>query len=308
MHQQIARLKAELKIKRNQCVDTIQILEDETQCKCLEDIGIPELVKDRFHKSGGSHDKTSDACEESSKIQLNLPNLNGKDCIYTRQKIWLDKLERKKQEAKDREDNYEVKNLTGVPDLGRAKLSWAKAKQEHDGLLKSAKEKERVIQRERLKKDRQHHLTQAEEAEKIQILAKEKAKAVKRGVDRELQAEFVDKLSRPIHRISSKRPTKQPSPEKAPAELDKPAALNKNEGEEDKTASFADMNDKEFAKMIKKIQARAKKESKKKYNNMNGERSLKGDEGRKDKSSSMVNATSVKKKRNTAYSPYKSRK
>jgi hypothetical protein len=45
LHQQVARLKAELDFKRKQCSESIEALEEETQCKNISDVGIPELER-----------------------------------------------------------------------------------------------------------------------------------------------------------------------------------------------------------------------------------------------------------------------
>ena len=168
----------------------------------------------------------------------------------------------------------ELIQVTGRPDLRLAKRSWSKAKMEHDGNLEISKKKDEQIQRENNEKERQNHWKQVKEAEEIKRVATEQAKVAKKSIDRKVQSEYVDKLSRPNKRVE---------PKHTPAEQDKNVTQEKfqtNEKSHDKNnfntisderreetrpttpaqPSFADMDDDEFAKMIKKVQARAKKE------------------------------------------------
>ncbi len=167
------------------------------------------------------------------------------------------------------------------------------------------------------------------EVEKIQALAKEKLKVVKSGIDRRSQNEYADKLSRPQNRLRMDPlpqgysvGSKSKSIGQSLNATEMKQVAKKENGEDsvlvdtnESSVSFADMNDKDFAKMIKKIEVLAKKEIKKKVKlqdvpegtaGTNGKESSHNAGGTTNKSSS-----SNKKSCGTLdakYSPYKSRK
>lgn len=331
LHQQIARLQAELNIRRKKCLETIYSLEDETRCNSINDIGIPELQKE-FGKNNEGNDTDSmqntaqdydmslgdDVANVCADLQGNLdsnlyPNSDENDdhrklSMYVRQKAWLENIERKKREAKEREEHDTRKGVTGKPNLKRAKASWSKAKEEHAGLVRSAREREAMLQRDKMEKEKQLHLERMRQAEVMQALAKEHAKSAKKGIDRGMQAEYVDKLSRPTHRVKAeqsivKKPTiahdnyRQDYHGKIEME---PCRESEQDAEDKITVSFADMDDHEFAKMVKKIQARAKKEIRTKIATSN-----KGEFKPKDKP--VRRNPSGRTKSDINFSPYESR-
>ncbi len=334
LHQQISKLKAELEIKRKRCFDTIQALEDEVQCETIDEVGIPELEKS-FYESGKSSNCTNlpVSSSESSHSASMTDCVCGDDprskSTYTRQKLWLEKLQRRKEKIKEREQTKEVKNVTGKPDLQLAKESWSKAKEEHDGVFKCNQEIEKVKQMEKLEKEKQKHLARVKETEQMQNLAKEKIKAVKVGIDRRSQNEYLDKLSRPSNRMRVERVVKESKvlPDELKSkdvEANKETKVVKKEHPVEKNSevndvmnscvSFADMDDKEFAKMIKKIEVLAKKEIKKKTKDLSTNDAIeeKGTSrklARKEESSGTSSSSKGKHVLSkSSYSPYKSKK
>ena len=353
LHQQIAKLHAELEIKRKLCFETIHALEEETQCASIKDIGIPELEKSVCESvQNQSSTRTANAVSCSSARSVsevsNKPTSNHlrKQSVYTRQKAWLENLERKKKETKEKEDNDIVKNVTGKPDLELAKESWCKAKEEHDDLFKSAKETESSIQKEKREREKRKYINEAEETDKIQALAKEKKSATKMGVDRKLQNEYVDKLSRPNKCVECVVPkdnagtcitghadaakgshtsiittnsvdTKTGIIPQGKKENRNDCSKDDKEGDnylqiENETdnsnmISFADMNDTDFAKMIKKIEVMAKKEVRKKSKM---DRSAEDETNTKTfskKTSKTEDMSRQGHSKNTNFSPYKSK-
>ena len=335
LHQQIARLQAELNIRRKKCLETIYSLEDETRCKSINDIGIPELQKE-FGKNNDDNDRDSmqntsqdydmslgdDVANVCADLQGNsdsnlYPNSDENDnCrklpMYVRQKAWLENIERKKREAKEREEHNTIRGVTGKPNLKQAKASWSKAKEEHAGLVKTAREREAMLQRDKMEREKQQHLEQMKEAEAMQALAREHAKSAKKGIDRGMQAEYVDKLSRPTHRVKVEQPlVKKPTiahdnhRQDDQVKIEKEPCREPEQDAEDKiTVSFADMDDHEFAKMVKKIQARAKKEIRTKIATSDNVSTM----GKlKPKDKSVHRNPSARKKPDINFSPYESR-
>ena len=270
LHKQISKLHAELQLKKKQCIRTIHAIEDETKCRTISETKI-----DKFQQGeNASVETTMD--DATSVYSLNCSSIGSasRKSLYKRQKEWLENLERKKIEQRTSNQSQELIQVTGRPDLRLAKRSWSKAKMEHDGILEISKKKDEQIQREKNEKERQNRLKQVKEAEEIKRVATEQVKVAKKSIDRRVQSEYVDKLSRPNKRVESKHvPTEQDS------ELTQKNSQTKVKGHEKNNfstilderreetrpttpaqPSFADMDDDEFAKMIKKVQARAKKE------------------------------------------------
>lgn len=270
LHKQISKLHAELQLKKKQCIRTIHAIEDETKCRTISETKI-----DKFQQEENASVKTT-MDDATSVYSLNCSSIGSasRKSLYKRQKEWLENLERKKIEQRTSNQSQELIQVTGRPDLRLAKRSWSKAKMEHDGILEISKKKDDQIQREKNEKERQNRLKQVKEAEEIKRVAAEQAKVAKKSIDRRVQSEYVDKLSRPNKRVESKHvPTEQHS------ELTQKNSQTKVKGHEKNNfstilderreetrpttpaqPSFADMDDDEFAKMIKKVQARAKKE------------------------------------------------
>jgi hypothetical protein len=231
-----------------------------------------------------------------------------------RQKAWLDKVERKKRESKEREEYDKVKSVTGKPNLNRAKASWPKAKEEHDGLVETAREKEAILQRDKVERKRQQHAEQIKEAEAMQTFSEEYAKSTKKGIDRQMQAEYADKLSQPTHRAKvDHSPTNLPNNANVALSHNDQAKVVRDsrklkrqeevvEPDQKITVSFADMDDNEFAKMIKTIQARAKRETRKTTTTFDN--FAKRDVKSKEKSGH--GHVSSKKKSGISFSPYTS--
>lgn len=270
LHKQISKLHAELQLKKKQCIRTIHAIEDETKCRTISETKIDKFQQEE----NASVETTMD--DATSVYSLNCSSIGSasRKSLYKRQKEWLENLERKKIEQRTSNQSQELIQVTGRPDLRLAKRSWSKAKMEHDGILEISKKKDDQIQREKNEKERQNRLKQVKEAEEIKRVAAEQAKVAKKSIDRRVQSEYVDKLSRPNKRVESKHvPTEQHS------ELTQKNSQTKVKGHEKNNfstilderreetrpttpvqPSFADMDDDEFAKMIKKVQARAKKE------------------------------------------------
>jgi hypothetical protein len=335
LHQQISRLQAELNDRRKKCLKTIYSLEDETRCNSINDIGIPELQKE-FGKNNEGNDRDSmqntsqnydmshgdDVANVCADLQGNsdynlYPNSDENDNhrklpMYARQKAWLEDIERKKSVAKEREEQNIIKGLTGKPNLKQAKASWSKAKEEHAGLVKTAREREAMLQRNKMEREMQRHLQQMKEADAMQALAREHARSVKKGIDRGMQEEYVDKLSRPTHRVKVEQPlVNNPTiahdnhRQDDQVKIEKELCREPEQDAEDKiTVSFADMDDHEFAKMVKKIQARATKEIRTKTATSDNV-SMMGKIKPKDKS--VHRNHSARKKPDINFSPYESR-
>lgn len=289
LHQQISKLQAELNLKRQKCIETIEQIDDRDDASlitCNADFrqSYTDNIDNTFSKPCRSFDhhnttctnKSMNICDTSTspKKFINRHTFkspkkkNGDDShqtnrkslsLYDRHNQWLQMREVKRMEAKKREDRELVKDVTGTPNLHGAQESWMKAKEQHDGLIKSLESKDKLLKAEKEEKERLIREKRVSEIERLKDLAKEKNRARKREVDKRVQSESVDKLARPNSRLKVEGKVKF-------EESQQPDTIRMEEVEEQKTdkngetdMSFADMDDKEFAKMIRKLKAKASK-------------------------------------------------
>jgi hypothetical protein len=289
LHQQIAKLQAELRQRRRKCFETIHVLEDETQCKSLKDIGIPEFQKiigqgqqQEESSSGGAKDPninvfnessladndegpmrrmghhppstpaptemslsviSSSTCADNNGVQeeLHLQQRQKQQSLYLRQKGWLDDLDRKRKEAKDREIQELLRDITGKPNLIVTHSSWSKAKGQHDLLVQMAKKREEIKKQKKLEKENAlRHLLHLKEMEKVQeekasnstlisgdpttsadggdkILQSHQNNKKKKVIDPQKQADYFNKLSQPLKRF---KPGERPSSSSADMKSD----------------------------------------------------------------------------------------
>ena len=137
----------------------------------------------------------------------------------------------------------------------------------HDGLVNEMKTKESSRKTEKEAKERLLRERQVAEIEQLKSLSREKNRARKSGIDKRMQAEYVDKLMRagtklkskckvlPEERLNKPEPTIEQQHEEGSE--DKKDLKGNRSGSKD--LSFADMDDKEFEKMIRKLKAKASK-------------------------------------------------
>ncbi len=291
LHQQISKLQAELNIKRIQCIKTIEEIDKYSPESYPELFDRENDLSNAITDNIGEKVSNSEWCEDNGeksliyeenelqanalnskkpdhvKIQYRKNNKKGKrsSSLYDRHCLWLKMREEKRMEAKSREEKELVKDVTGKPNLHGAKKSWIKAKQQHDGLMKSIEMKDVLRKAEKDEKERQLRQKHVTEIERLQILAKEKNREGKCGIDKRKQSEYIDKLARPNSRlkVESKVKVQEISKEKLnEPTTEKETKESTNSVKEENTGvnlSFADMDDKEFSKMIRKLKAKASK-------------------------------------------------
>ncbi len=271
LHQQISKLQAELNLKRMQCVQALEEIEMQGPIeKSSEQPESPEEQK-MFDVGECFHQKGLESPVRKVNNEENITpskSLRSNTSLYDRHNDWLKMREAKRKCAKEREDQELVKDVTGKPNLHGAQKSWIKAKQQHDGLLEILKSKNEHLKAEKQEKDRLIREKQNEEIERLKAMTARKNKASKSGIDGKKQSLYVDKLSRPqssrmkgtdlknnvLNREHTTRSTNEDNAEEK-KEGDSVQKCN----DETEGISFADMDDKEFSKMIKKLKAKARK-------------------------------------------------
>lgn len=295
LHQQISKLQAELNMKRIQCIKTIEEIDKyspESYVGFLD--GEKYISKDVTSSDGeklsnshqhSDHEKEEcliheeneciesqinvQVCHKSDHIKFKHKNIDEEpkksSSLYHRHCLWLQMREEKRMHAKAREEKELVKGVTGKPNLHGAKESWIKAKQQHDGLVKSSETKDKLRKAEKDEKERQIREKHMSEIERLQTLAKEKNREGKCGIDKRKQSEYLDKLARPNSRlkVESKVKSEELSKEGSNESTQEKEAKTLMTAEKERSTgidlSFADMDDKQFSKMIKNLKAKASK-------------------------------------------------
>ena len=271
LYQQISKLHAELSFKRIQCIETIQQIETEDVESLVSDNhntcinskvedarGHPEQVSCNDSKEDQSESFEVTSCKNHS-IKTKRAQLSNSQCpmtLYDRHNMWLKRIENKRKEAKDREEEELIRDVTGKPNLQGAKKSWARAKQQHDGIMKSLMALETSKKNERDEKERLLREKHVAEIERLKSLSKDKTKRKRRGIDKHMQANHFDKLSRP--RVIQNKYVNEAKRDNHIYVIEEQQSLNKDSIKtKESDLSFADMNDKEFARMIRKLKAKA---------------------------------------------------
>ena len=209
--------------------------------------------------------------------------------LYRRQNDWVKRREQKLLEARLRVEADEMNDITGKPEVAFAKDSWIKAKSAHDEALKKLAEDEARRQREKAEKERMENEAKLKEIEALQKQANSKLKAIRGDVNKEEQMKRLSQLSQPrqirdgptllkeqdassqivdspkpavnSQSKDNRKPAKQPSdtpydPSNAYDDSNKkalPSAPPKSEFVEFSGKRFSDMDDKEFAKVVRRI-------------------------------------------------------
>lgn len=290
LHHQISRLQAELNLKRIDCIKTIEKIDNQDGDLSIFNEGSRSskinmksdyTLFDSLKVKRDEDTWTDDEKIKSPKIFVNnhkpkspksistrnIETVKSSLSLYDRHNLWLQRIEIKRKEAKEREENELIKDVTGKPNLHGAQESWIKAKQQHDGLVNEMKSKASSRKTEKEAKERLLRERQIAEIEQLKLLSKQKNKARKNGIDKKKQAEYVDKLTRASakSKFEFKAPPeerlKQSEPKIDKLEIGNEANKKDLKGNRysNRDLSFADMDDKEFEKMIRKLKAKASK-------------------------------------------------
>ncbi len=278
LHQHISKLQAELNLKRMKCIEAIDNIDRE------EADAIAFDQEFQSTKNGSSNMEVSNNQTENQimtspndnitpikrplKRRNETRNKNEELPLYDRHNLWLERIEMKRKEAKEREEQELLKDFTGKPNLHGATKSWIRAKEQHDGIMKSIKSVESSRRKEREEKERLLREMQLKEIERLKELSKEKKKKTQNsGIAKEMQAVHIDKLSRPNVKIKDKCSDRLKcelvqsksgfGEQQRQNNLKKDDRNKQSNSKNDGEISFADMNDKEFAKMLRKLKADA---------------------------------------------------
>lgn len=241
---QIAKLRADLRCKKLKCISTIQALEQEAQSEDVHEIlGIPVNIDDI--------QSSNDERNHSHQVQVRRETLE--------------------------KDTYGT--ITPHLKTKSGNKSWVEAKIAHDKLLEMEQERELKLKAERTERELLNQQKQIEASEQILRVAREKMKTMKKNIDKNKQLEYADRLSRSKTRDEKCNEitvedsamknnsstdylqvpdidTKRMKNSKDQHNIQSSSRMKKvNTG----AKSYADMDDEEFANMIKDIQFQAKK-------------------------------------------------
>jgi hypothetical protein len=212
--------------------------------------------------------------------------------LYDRQESWIRQREKKLLEARLRIEAEEMSDITGKPRLNHANDSWKKAKDAHDEALKRIAEEQDRRQKEKEERERIEYEIKMKEAKDLEMETKAQMKSVRSEVTKEEQIKRLEKLSQPRQirvapmpslkkedvgsPVNSSKLVHDLNPNKAPkVSADTPYEVSNthkktpkatpaatNEYVEFSGKKFSEMDDKEFAKIVKRISKMAKQKVK----------------------------------------------
>ena len=257
LQMEIARLKAQLRCKKMKCIETIQEIGQEAPNKTIDEILGVSMENDALIKG----DKVPDKHGQNNDEQC--------ESLYVRQLKWDKNRINKVQSIRETIEKDILKTITSRPQIHHGKKSWLESKNAHDKLMLEANEREMQLQAEREENERITQKRRMEESANILRLAKEKVRSLKQNVDKNHQIEYADRLSRSKRRetnvsanVDRASVTEIEDDDNARTEKDVQSPfLSGKKRSSNKPKSFAEMDDQEFAKMIKDIQVQAKKKS-----------------------------------------------
>ena len=258
LHQDISKLQALLKTKRSHCMKTIDAFANDYQLSksggdqgniYFEEINETSLFTELMLKNP---EPTLCAPQSNEESQ----NRTSKKSMYSRSKDWLEMIKGKNIVASKKKEEA-LQDVTMSPDFNSdKKKTWDKAKLQHDEVVAKQYLKERLLKMKREEKEKICRKRQAEETDKFLEAVNKKKKEIKAGINKKNQISSIENLSQPRVRVGEKSKgcvdLHEMKIEKLPdmAEPEKKVTKMSNEK---KSMVFANMNDKDFARMIKKL-------------------------------------------------------
>lgn len=202
--------------------------------------------------------------------------------LFDRHESWAKHRDQKLEESRRRLEDETLQDVTGMPEVSRASRSWDLAKKAHDAALQKAAIDVDGKQAENKSEDK----PAKDSREQAELKAKECEAETKRPVNRKEQMERLERLSKPRQTREKTTVVKteadyahltelidheKPSPKSNPLQdrLKRPhvktrtETLTEGEGPNEFAGTlFSDMSDREFAKLVKKVSAKAARKGK----------------------------------------------
>lgn len=231
--------------------------------------------KDRTSESlGGSPDnaimKKCFSPYHSTANTMGASNQTGVgDTLFTRQERWLETKEKRLYGYRMAKIMELMEGFTGNPLLSDTKESWERAKAAHEIAVRHQMEEE--TRRENAKGFRMQHveLNREKELEEFYSEAVKRKRSLKAGVDRGQQKAAIEKLSRPKAKMSLVQDDDErnevlasnselgnyggETARKVYGKRDGPKQNGKKKLKLSAQLSYADMNDEQFARIMKSI-------------------------------------------------------
>ena len=208
--------------------------------------------------------------------------------VFVRQLEWAKQREQKLFTARLQQEANAMDGITGMPQVSHTTQSWKRARDSHDETLRRVAEEESMKRQHREAKEKALAELKDKEIEELQKQANAKVKSMKTEVDKEEQMKRIESLSRPRQTrevlanvepcadnveehqqpcLTSKskvylspKPQKKTNASKGGRSESEDKAMDYSNSTYDVTpaefcgkSSFAEMSDKEFAKLIKTI-------------------------------------------------------
>jgi len=286
MRQHIAKLKAQLKFKRKQCIKVIDAIDDERKKWDNSndddssifgdiDVSVSESITDNNSERKEVIGKV--ACNTGQSKVNKFTREPVQSALYERHQSWFNKLEKRRMKAIAQKDNEALMNMTGKPELNNNNASWIRAKAEHDEISEVQRAKEKALQEKRNTKEKLVQQKESDEADRLQSQILKNNNEIRKKISKRQQSKYVKKLACPssiqqraICPVKSEEIDKRKTKESESScqiepEMKKYNDKDKMEGTAcstdkcGKEISFAEMGDKEFERMVKKLGLQARK-------------------------------------------------
>ncbi|KAL3799955.1 hypothetical protein HJC23_007428 [Cyclotella cryptica] len=208
VRQKIARLEANLKMKRSQRSATLNDIVDIDLNSIFERL-LPEnadatartIVERLKHQVCGNI--VDGELVDNFKPHMHVTKKEegqGKTFVgvlYKRQNDWVRQREQRLLEVKLKIEAEQMSGVTGMPELSHAKDSWTKAKNAHSEVLKKIAEEEERKETEKEERERKENEARKKEIHRLQKEATFKIKAIRCEVNQEEQMKRIERLSQP---------------------------------------------------------------------------------------------------------------
>ena len=239
----------------------------------------------KFHISGENEINISDAHNQQQECSVIIKTNKTKDnsLVYRRQEKWLNKVHNNRAEAQAKKEMILLEGLTGKPEIHDAEKSWEKAKAAHAAVIQRIQEESNNRQSAKEMRAQQLHEQKLAAYNAVKVHNAKKIKSSKNSnVNKVKQKEVMEKLSHPRNntthnhncdvndRVQKRKDEENDEIDRREANIieevgkKKKNRVNKNTQNDSPCskstpssptfpARFDDMNDKEFALMMKKL-------------------------------------------------------
>ena len=274
LEREVAKLEAQLTRKRKLVLELSALLDDEdTHIIDNSNNGGCTWNLVTGENEGGPRKQTDDefekelVCDQWNVGSMLVDNMDPGNVVYRRQERWLQKKEHRLREYRVNKAKEVMDGFTCVPELSGASQSWEKAKTAHAKAIQQQREEERRREKEKGARFQLVEAQKEKEIDEMRADAEKRKRSKKTTADREKQQEALYKpaRSRVTRRVSKEVEEKAGQ---TPVRADNDGGKTTSKSSLDRNLvrsagrnvmlplnqiSFADMDDKQFARVMKSV-------------------------------------------------------